>query len=162
MNGEYLRVTPEELARAIDDPEWSLERAEEIQDAEEGDEPAPAEARHLCIDGTWDLLGFLLRRAAFPVDLVHGGEPFDEDWGYGPPRYLTTDQVRLAADALEGTSYDELIRGVGYEELAAAETYPNIWDSPASLEWARDAFAGLTTYLRAAATAGDAVLLWLD
>lgn len=33
MNGEYLRVTPAELDRALKDPEWALDLAEEIQDA---------------------------------------------------------------------------------------------------------------------------------
>ncbi|MFJ3980266.1 hypothetical protein [Streptomyces sp. NPDC090021] len=42
MNGEYLRVTPGELTRALD-------LAEEIQDAQEDDEgTTPAEARHSC------------------------------------------------------------------------------------------------------------------
>ncbi|MFD4976789.1 DUF1877 family protein [Streptomyces sp. NPDC058424] len=46
MSGEYLRVTPAELDRALKDPEWALDLAEEIQDAQEESEPAPAEARH--------------------------------------------------------------------------------------------------------------------
>ncbi|WP_123441617.1 DUF1877 family protein [Streptomyces sp. PanSC9] len=45
MNGEYLRVTPEELTRALKDPEWALDLAEEIQDAQEDNETTPAEAR---------------------------------------------------------------------------------------------------------------------
>ncbi|MCX4723141.1 DUF1877 family protein [Streptomyces sp. NBC_01306] len=41
MNGEYLRVTPAELDRALKDPAWALDLAEEIQDAQEESEPAP-------------------------------------------------------------------------------------------------------------------------
>ncbi|WP_406071026.1 DUF1877 family protein [Streptomyces sp. NBC_01020] len=33
MNGEYLRVTPAELDRALKDPAWALDLADEIQDA---------------------------------------------------------------------------------------------------------------------------------
>ncbi|SDO18146.1 protein of unknown function [Actinacidiphila guanduensis] len=163
MNGEYLRVTPEELARAVKNPEWALELADEIQDAQEENEPAPAEARHFTTHKTWDLLGFLLHRAAFPVDIVHGEEPLAaDDWGYGPPRYLTADRVRLAADALHRMTYDQLIHGVDHSELAEAGTYPQIWDSPTSLEWARDLFTPLTTFFQAAASAVQAMLIWLD
>jgi hypothetical protein len=55
---------------------------------------------------TWDLLGFLLRRSAFPVDIVHGEEPLAaDDWGYGPPQYLTPDRVRLRVQV-------QLVRGL--------------------------------------------------
>ena len=37
MNGEYVRVTPGELARAFEDPVWALGLVEEIQDAEDED-----------------------------------------------------------------------------------------------------------------------------
>ncbi|MFJ8948289.1 YfbM family protein [Streptomyces sp. NPDC102395] len=165
MNGEYLRVTPAELDRALKDLEWALDLAEEIQDAQEEHEPAPNEARHFTTHQTWDLLGFLLRRSAFPVDIVHGEDPLgadDDDWGYGPPQYLTPDRVRLAADTLHQTTYDQLIQGVASSELAEAEIYPPIWDSPTSLEWARDLFTPLTEFFQGAASTGHAVLIWLD
>ncbi|WP_394814158.1 DUF1877 family protein [Streptomyces dubilierae] len=44
--GEYLRVTAAELDRAIRDTDWALDFAEEVQDAEEETDPAPAKARH--------------------------------------------------------------------------------------------------------------------
>lgn len=163
MNGEYVRVTPEELARARKDPEWALGLVEEIQDAQEEDEPTPAEARHFTTHQTWDLLGFLLRRRAFPVDIVHGEEILaGDDWGYGPPRYLTPDRVQLAADALRQITYRQLTHGVDHQELTEAGVYPLMWDSPTSLEWADDLFSPLTAFFRAAASAGHAVLVWLD
>ncbi|MFF7334971.1 DUF1877 family protein [Streptomyces sp. NPDC008150] len=119
MNGEYLRVTPAELK----DPEWAWGLVEEIEDAE--GEPAPAEARHFTTHQTWHLLGFLLQRSAFPVDIVHGEEPLaTDDWGYGPPQYLTPEGVQLAADTLHRTTYDQLIQGVDPSELTKAEIYP--------------------------------------
>ncbi|WP_225828768.1 YfbM family protein [Streptomyces naphthomycinicus] len=164
MNGEYLRVTPEELTRALKDPEWALDLAEETQDAQEGAETAPAADRHFTTHQTWNLLDFLLKRSAFPVDIVHGEEPFAEadDWGYGPPRYVTADRVRLAADTLTQMTYDQLIQGIDHFELAAAEIYPQIWDSPTSLDWARDLFIPLTEFFQAAASDGHAMVLWLD
>ncbi|MFD6115809.1 YfbM family protein [Streptomyces yangpuensis] len=165
MNGEYLRVTPGELARALEDPEWVLDLAEEIRDAQEEDgDTGPAEARHFSTHQTWNLLDFLLKRSLFPVDIVYGEEPLPEadDWGYGPPRYVTADRVRLAADALTWMTYDQLIQGVDHTELAAAEIYPQLWDSPASLDWARDVFTSLTEFFRAAASDGHALVIWLD
>ncbi|MET9119675.1 YfbM family protein [Streptomyces longwoodensis] len=163
MNGEYLRVRRAELDQALKDPAWALDLAAAIQDAQEELEPAPQEARYFTTHQTWDLLGFLLRRSAFPVDIVHGEKPLAaDDWGYGPPRYLTHDRVRLAADTLHRTTYDRLIQGVDPSELAKAEIYPRFWDSPTSLEWARDLFTPLTEFFRGAASTGHAMLIWLD
>ncbi|MEU9417433.1 YfbM family protein [Streptomyces sp. NPDC048272] len=158
-----LPVTPAELDRALKDPEWAWNLAEEIQDAQAEVEPAPAEARHFTTHQTWHLLGFLLQRSAFPVDVVHGEEPLATDhWGYGPPQYLVPERVRLAADTLHGTTYDQLIQDVDPSELTKAEVYPQIWDSPASLEWASDLFTPLTEFFRGAASAGHAMLIWID
>ncbi|POX63561.1 DUF1877 domain-containing protein [Streptomyces sp. Ru62] len=170
MIGEYLRVTAAELDRAIQDPDWALHFAEDVQDAEERSEPAPTEARHFSVSKTWDMLGFLLTRVDFPVDVIHGEEPFaeDEDWGYGPPRYLRTERVRLAARALRAITYDQLVSGVSPADLTKADVYPLAgayplgWDKPGALEWGRHRYDGLTQFFEAAAAAEDAMLLWLD
>ncbi|MGW2397384.1 YfbM family protein [Kitasatospora sp. NPDC001664] len=159
MNGEYLRVTPEELARALEDPEWAWDFADEAQDRSAEEDGG----RFFSTHRAWDLLGFLLKRSGFPVDVVHGEEPMPgaEDWGYGPPRHLTVAQVRSAAEGLERLSYDELIADVVQAELDATEIYPQI-DDTASLDWAREAFTPLVDFFRTAASAGHAVLVWID
>ncbi|MFJ1731059.1 YfbM family protein [Streptomyces sp. NPDC088254] len=161
---EYLRVTAAELDRAIQDPDWALDFVEEVQDAEEETEPAPADARHFSAYKSWDLLRFLLARAEFPVNVIHGEEPFveDEDWGYGPPRYLRPQRVRLAAEALRATSYAQLISAVDPAELTSAEVYPLGWSEPGSLAWGRTWYDGLTQFFEAAARADGAMLVWLD
>ncbi|MGW2083232.1 YfbM family protein [Streptomyces sp. NPDC001939] len=164
MIGEYLRVTAAELDHVIQEPHWALDFVEEVQDAEEETEPAPTEARHFSTYKTWDLLRFLMARAEFPVNVVQGEETFaeDEDWGYGPPKYLRPERVRLAAEALRATSYAQLANGVDPAELISAEVYPLGWGEPGSLEWARPWYDGLTHFFEAAARADDAVLVWLD
>ncbi|MGN3957337.1 YfbM family protein [Streptomyces sp. WAC8370] len=164
MIGEYLRVTAVELDRAIQDPDWALDFVEEVQDAEEETEPAPAEARHFSTYKAWDMLRFLLSRAGFPVNVIHGEEPFaeDEDWGYGPPKYLRPERVRLAAKALRGTSYDQLVSGVDPAELTGAEVYPLGWSESGSMDWGRPWYDGLTQFFEAAARVDDAMLVWLD
>ncbi|MGW6414106.1 YfbM family protein [Streptomyces sp. NPDC055055] len=163
MNGEYLRVTAAELERALTEPEWALEFAEAIQDAQDDDQTAAFEARHFTTHQTWHFLSFLLHRSAFPVDIVHGEETIvADDWGYGPPRYLTPDRVGLAASTLRRMSYDRLVLDVDPAELVKAEIYPQIWDAPAALDWASDVFTPLTEFFQGAAAAGDAVLIWID
>jgi hypothetical protein len=165
MIGEYLRVTPAELDRAVSDPEWAMDYSERVQDEEEEQEDIPpGEGLHFSTEKTWDMLGFLLRRFGFPVDIVKGEEPFaeDEDWGYGPPRFLSVGRVALAARELDRVSYDDLIRGVDVGELAEAKVYPLRWKSADELEWARDFYGQLAVFFQGAARSGDAVIAWLD
>jgi hypothetical protein len=163
MNGKYLRVTPDELVRAVKDPAWAFGLAEDVQDAEAGADLPPADARHLSTDKAWHAIAFLLERADFPVDIVYGEEQFAEaeDWGYGPPRYLPAERVHLAARALVTTGFDALTAGVTPAELAQADIYPQVWDEPDSLEWVRGWYEPLVAYFAAAARHGQAVLSWL-
>jgi hypothetical protein len=164
MNGEYLRVTSDELARALEDPAWALELAGDIRDAEEDADLPAAKARHLSTDKAWQAIGFLLERAEFPVDVVYGEEQFDddEDWGYGPPRYLTAERVHTAAQALATTSFDALTVGVTPATLMQADIYPQIWDEPDSLDWVRSWYEPLVPYFTDAASQGQTVFIWLD
>jgi hypothetical protein len=96
---------------------------------------------------------------------MHGEESFaeDEDWGYGPPKYLSAAHVGVAAETLSRISYDELIQGVDPAELNGADIYPpGILDDPEPLEWPRHDYGSLVTFFSAAARAGDALLVWLN
>lgn len=117
MIGEYARLTAEEFARALEDPQWAQERVGELVEAELGGGPGGAEARCLDTDKAWHALDFLLSRIGFPVDVVfgEGAIPGAEDWGYTPPRYLTPARVRVAAEALRDTPVERLVEGVGPE-----------------------------------------------
>ncbi|MFC8919040.1 YfbM family protein [Streptomyces sp. NPDC057116] len=165
MIGEYARLTPAELDRAIRDPEWARRFVDELIEAE-GDAPPPApETRCHDIEKTWHALGFLLDRIGFPVDIVHGEEkiPGADDWGYGPPRYLGPERVRAAAEALAATPHEALVTGVGPADLAQAGIYPAVvWERGESLDYVTSHYRALASFLRAAADAGDAVIVWLD
>ena len=86
----------------------------------------------------------------------------EDDWGYGPPSILATQRVQVAADALADLSYADLIAEVDHRDLVKAKVYPQGWDSPDSLEWARDWFENLKTFFHTAASQGDAMLIWID
>jgi Domain of unknown function (DUF1877) len=164
MIGEHLRVTPAELARALRDSEGAFDFVDRIVDAEDESKPGLSEARHFDTYKAWDLLRYLLERSGFPVDVIHGEDVLiaDDDWGYGPPRYLSAERVAVAAAGLGRTPYDQLLSGVTVEEVAAADVYPVMWNEPSALEFGRYWYDRLTRFYEVAAAAGDAMIMWLD
>ncbi|MFV2119060.1 YfbM family protein [Streptomyces sp. Act-28] len=165
MIGEYVRLTAAEFERALGDPEWAQERIDRLVEAELGGRVGDAGARCLDIDKAWHALDFLLSRLDFPVDVVfgEGAIPDAEDWGYTPPRYLTPERVRVAAEALRDVPVERLVEGVGPEDLARAEVYPVIvWERGEPLEYVTAHYEALVPFFGAAARDGDAVLMWLD
>ncbi len=171
MIGEYIRVTPEVMQRAIADPEWARDYIDELQDAEEDpDGPTAAlveEAKRRLFSTykVWNILGYLLERAKCPVDVVFGEEEFaDDDWGYGPPLLLPPDRVRLAAEVLRGYNYEGLAAGVTDADLHAADVYPIPEPSEANYQvlWAQHWFQPLVEFFAAAARDGDAVIVWIS
>src|SRR5262245_51299046 len=125
MTGEYLRLAPDELRTAIADLSWLADRAEQVRDSEFAQAPPLAQARHLSTEKAWHVIEYILDRANFPVQIVYGEEDLpgvnDDEWSYGPPSYLTPDRVRVAADALARTSFDDLVAGLGPADLAREE-----------------------------------------
>ncbi|AWZ10776.1 MULTISPECIES: YfbM family protein [unclassified Streptomyces] len=163
MNGQYLRLTPAELERALHDPDWASRYAHASYESDD----QVASARVHETDKAWNALDFLLQRRGFPVDVVFGEAdmpwPEGHDWGYGPPRLLTADRVRVAADALDAHGPDVLTSGVTPADLAGANVYPQtVWDRGEEPDWIAAHWAALGPYLRAAADEGDALLLWIS
>ncbi|MEV4692757.1 DUF1877 family protein [Micromonospora echinospora] len=172
MNGNWLRVTPDELARARADHDWAYESARAAADAED--------VRYGGTGKAWQALEFLLERHGVTVPVVTGGDllvPLPDappeggdwaefldayDWGYGPPCHLTPEQVAQAATALAGITEEDLVRGVDPAELTAAGIYPLIWDRDGELSWVTHHLPYAREFFAAAAGAGDAVICWLD
>jgi hypothetical protein len=166
MNGEYLRVSADELARAVLDPEWALGLADDVREAEVlGRVPSTPAERHLSTQWTWHAIEFLLRRAGFPVDVIFGEEAFarDTEWGYGPARYLTVERVQVAAEVLAATGFDALVSGVGPADLARAGVAPvDVWDEADPMKWVRDAYESLVPFFASAVAQGQAMIIWID
>lgn len=159
MNGEYLRLRPDELARALRDPEWLDELLESVYEGEAED----AETRHAESGQAWAAIGFLLTRRGFPVDIVHGEADLPhDDWGYGPPRYLAPDRVRLAADALATVSFDDLVRGLEPSAFQEADIYPFGGGMEDAFPFVQEWFEPLVPFFRDAADAGDALVVWVS
>jgi hypothetical protein len=165
MYGEWLRLTPAELEHAKSDLRWAHDLA---MKADEGVDLPVADRRSFGTDKTWQALQFLLDRKDFPIWIVFGEENFvddpedpETDWGYGPPRYLTPEQVQQAAVALADLTEEALIDGVDPAELQQAGIYPTVWDRPDELPWAVCHLPEVKVYFDAAAKAGDAILCWI-
>ncbi|MEU6312196.1 YfbM family protein [Streptomyces sp. NPDC047014] len=163
MIGNYLRLGPAELERALRDPDWAAGHARGLYERED----AAAAARVHETDKAWNALDFVLTRRGFPVDVVFGEEdmpwPAGHDWGYGPPRLLAADRVRAAASALAAHNPDTLTSGVTPADLAAANVYPQaIWERGEDPDWVASHWLSLGHYLRAAAREGDALLIWIS
>ncbi|MEU6206565.1 DUF1877 family protein [Micromonospora musae] len=174
MNGNWLRVSPDQLERARTDLDWAHGIATAAQDDNS--------ERWTATDKAWNGLDFLLDRLGFDVPLVLGAESFvelpdvepdseemfdflenlEDDWGYGPPSYLTPGQVAAAAAQLAGLTEDDLIRGVDPQELNRAEVYPGGWERPGQLEWIAHYLPDVRSFFAAAAKDRDAVICWLD
>ncbi|WP_433496214.1 DUF1877 family protein [Micromonospora sp. CA-248089] len=172
MNGNWLRVTPDELTRARADHDWAYESAQAAADAED--------ERYAGTGKAWQALEFLLERLGVTVPVITGGdllvalpdalpegtdwaEFLDAyDWGYGPPSFLTPEQVAQAATELAGITEEDLVRGVDLAELTAANIYPLIWDRDGELSWVTHHLPYARDFFAAAAKAGDAVICWLD
>lgn len=175
MNGNWLRVSPDELERARTDLGWAYELARTERDDDNSE-------RWAGTDKAWDGLEFLLDRLGFEIPLVLGAERFvelpdvepdseemfdflenlEDDWGYGPPSYLTPVQVAAAASRLASLTEGDLIRGVDPKELSEAEIYPGIWERPGELAWVAHYLPDVRSFFAAAAKDGDAVICWLD
>ncbi|HET9519309.1 MAG TPA: DUF1877 family protein [Actinoplanes sp.] len=89
-------------------------------------------------------------------------ENLDDDWGYGPPSYLTPGQVAAAAAQLATFTDDDLIRDVDPAELNRSEIYPGGWEKPGALARVAHYLPDVRNFFAAAAADGDAVICWLD
>ncbi|WP_278045223.1 DUF1877 family protein [Actinomadura roseirufa] len=109
----------------------------------------------------WAAIGFLLRRAAFPVDAVFGEREILAP-GREPLGYLDPEQVAAAARTLNGTSFAALTDGLDAADLTAADIYPLIWDEPDSLVWVQASYEPLRRFFRAAAREREGMLTWVN
>ena len=96
MIGNFLQVSPAELAELISDPS----RVESViyPNGEENE-------NCIDVDKAWHGIHYLLAGDTWGGDpplanVVLGGTAIGDDVGYGPARYLTADEVRAIGDAL--------------------------------------------------------------
>ena len=134
MIGNLVAVHPSLLAAFIADP-GQIE--EFLYPEDESDPP-----NFVDLDKAWDAIQFILDAACGEEDgpltlAVLGGASLDEDIGYGPVRYLNTEQVAAVAAALAGVPDEEFRRRFDPAALDAAESTrrcgwslePRVWST---------------------------------
>lgn len=85
------------------------------------------------VDTAWHAVHFALVGDAWGTagpfgEIVLGGEPFGEDVGYGPARWLAADAVATAALKLSELSPEMFARRLDFASMFEHDIYPQIWD----------------------------------
>ena len=158
MIGNYYALPPGELKELKDNPD-KLEDA--IFEAESFDE------NFFDVDKAWHGIHYLLTGSDWQGELplfnaVLGGKEFgSEDLGYGPPRYLTKEEVQELNEALEKISWNELEKRYDPLTMSKLEIYPDIWDDEDALEYLEHHFNALKNFLADTARQEKALVLYL-
>lgn len=94
---------------------------------------------------------------------VFGDQPLcEEDFGYGPPRYLTPDQVKEVSQALQQLQPDEMRLDYDNEEMRVLQIYSISEDEEDEWEWLLGYFQQLVQFYNQAAKEGQAVVAFLS
>jgi hypothetical protein len=164
MIANYRHIAPEQL-------DYLLAHPDEIGDflyEETGDNPS--RNREIDIDKAWHSIHFMLTGdpwgGAPPLaNAVLGGTALgDEDVGYGPARYLTSDEVNEVAGALSAIPPTDLARRYKPDALTRADIYPNIWqrEGQGALDYLLEYYDQLVGFFQEASGLGHAMLLWMN
>jgi hypothetical protein len=165
MRGCYRRVTVAELDALLKDSSdiFAFLHPDDLADLRED--------RFLDIDKSWAAIHFLLTGDALgdqgkpPLSYaVLGGTWLsDVDVGYGPSRYLVPGEVQEVADALHAITEAEFRKRFDMAAIAKAPIYPPgvLDDEEEVLGYLVLWYVALQAFMRDAAQAGDAMLLWI-
>ncbi|WP_242636865.1 YfbM family protein [Myceligenerans salitolerans] len=162
MIGEYFRLDPQDLDKALADPGWAERLIEELYDAEDRGETR--DSRLFDIDKAWHGIAFALERADVDTAVIYGDAqvPGAGDWGYGPPSSLTPGRVRELAGKLNELDPKTIVRAVPRKEFTASDIYPATgWDDE-DLDYLAHWLEKLITFYGQAADAEMGMLVWLD
>ncbi|SCL64249.1 protein of unknown function [Micromonospora citrea] len=139
----FTRVTPEELTRAMADPEWAMEHVVDDED------------RPGCfLEKAWAGIQFLLDEAEVRVDLYEDGDAIDEECLL----FAWDDAlVAHAAKALSAAPFEALARHYDPKRMIERNVYPTVWGDD-DLGYLEFHHAGLVEFFVATAAAGDAAI----
>ncbi|MEV0677765.1 DUF1877 family protein [Actinosynnema sp. NPDC050436] len=144
MTLSFTRVTPEELARAFEDPEQAEEYVE--------DENVP----YCFLEKSWAGIQFLLDAADVRVDLYEDGDAIDEEctmFGWDDV------MVAAAAKALSATPFEVLAGHYDTAKLSEKEVYPmrHLWGAD-DIEYLEHNYRDLVRFFDETAAVGGAAI----
>ncbi|MBN1241874.1 MAG: YfbM family protein [Spirochaetales bacterium] len=158
MIARYAPLDPELLRGLIADTE-ALARF--LERAEDDDELA------LDADKSWHGIHYLLCGSAWEGEgalakLAFGGDKVgEEDWGYGPVRVLTPDDVVSIRAALETVDFSSLRGRFEKEVLGNREILPG-FDDASDFDYLEYHFDRIRAWFGKSAESGAGMLAWIS
>jgi hypothetical protein len=159
MIGCFAAVDPTQLDALCREPDLLLTHLEQC---------AKDTTRSIDVDKAWHAIHFML--AGDPdggeepaASVVLGGQEVGEDFGYGPARVLSSEEVRAIGEFLRDMPPEKFSLRYAPREMDAAEIYPVAWvdDGEEGREYVAHAYARLRKFYLEAAARGDGVVAWL-
>lgn len=160
MCGTFVRVSNNKLDNLTQQPFVDEEAVGELFENIDA-------STYCSIDKSWHTLHYLLSGTAWEGDsiesqVIMGGQEFGPDLGYGPARYMTAEQVRQVATAMDRIQPEDLHKRFDPDAMHSAGIYSFSLDyAQDELEFAKDYFVELKTFYQQAAQEQDGVVLLL-
>ena len=134
------------------------------------DDEAEEDPNLVDIDKSWEGILFLLtgqnlENSSHPLARILFSGQFiddDQDLGYGPAQYLTSDQVKEVNAELSKITIDEISRNYNPKKMSELKIYPNIWDEEDNLEYLTDYFKTVQEVYLEAARNNEAIITFLN
>ena len=156
-----IRVSEEELNSFLSDSSLLEEKFydEENYEAE----------WYFDLDKNWDAVQYLLSQKS-GIELKSPLSPIDramftfkyideeQDLGYGPGQYLTSEEVKETSEALLAISIDDFARRYNGEDMERIGIYPGGWADPELKEYVVDSLKELIEFYAIAAKNSEAVI----
>jgi hypothetical protein len=154
MIGNLKQISVEQLNKLLNNPDLVEET---IFNEEEEDS--------LDLDKSWHGIHYLLNGEVWdgvePLRFViMGKEEIGEDFGYGPARYLTAEDVNAVAGVLKTIKTDDLRAKFDKTRFVEADIYPSIEWNEEDLEYLLQYYKELASYYITAANNGNAMLTY--
>lgn len=119
------------------------------------------------LDKAWHGIHYLLNGTAWDVtsiagQAILGGKEFGIDMGYGPPRVLSSEDVKKVANALSALTPLQLSARYDPRLMEKEEIYPAIvWqrEGTDALKWLLDDYAELSKFYQHAAEKNQAIII---
>ncbi|MEU9126438.1 YfbM family protein [Streptomyces sp. NPDC048506] len=139
----FTRVTPEELDKAVKDPEWAEEFLWEVDELRPDNPGAD-------LDKAWAGLEFLLGEADESIEFLMDGDPIDDE---GTLFSWSVESVQDVAKRLRALPWERLATHYDPVQMAKEKVYPNIWDpeNEFELEYLKWAYDELVAFFDATA-----------
>lgn len=167
MIGNLLRVNQEELTSYVKDSSLFEDRI--YQDYDENN----IDAALVDIDKSWEAIAFLFGNGGDDylerplAKAIFGSHTLDEsqDIGYGPARFVTTEQVKEINELLSQLSNEELRKRFSTQKLDEEEIYPSFWseaDEEEIWEYLSDNINTIREIYSTAAKNDEAVITFIN